>query len=150
MQSVVTAFKSLPMPSMPSPGGCSSVGEAPSLSFSPLPVGTYAIDFPKEPAEADARPCMGHAITSPPPVARSLAVGGNGPPAMWTHAKEPLRRCVLTQILYFPYWSGPLAGLEPIMEQVLEVCICCMNQTYQAADLKVCRVWLSAYSKPHG
>lgn len=98
-QQVTTAFKSLPMPSMPSPGGCSSVGEAPSLSFSPLPAGAFAIDFPKEPDEADARPCMGHGVAPPLPIARSLAVGGGGPPALWTHVKEPLRRCVPAQLL---------------------------------------------------
>ena len=93
-QHVLTACKSLPMPSMPSPGGCSSVGEAPSLSFSPLPIGTFAIDFPKEPTDVDTHARMDRAIASPPPTARSLAVGGGGPPSMWTHAKEPLRRFV--------------------------------------------------------
>lgn len=80
---------------MPSPGAFSSVSDAPSLSFSPLPAGTFAIDFPKEPSSGGAgHPCMAHAVTSPvpPPAARSLAVGGGGPPAMWAHVKEPLRR----------------------------------------------------------
>ena len=99
LQHVVTAFKSLQMPSMPSPGGGSSVGDAPSLSFSPLPVGTFAIDFPKEPADSPVHTHMGHVVTSPPPMARSLAVGGVGPPAMWTHTKEPLRRCALASFL---------------------------------------------------
>lgn len=87
----MTAFKSTPLPAMPSPGGCSSVGDAPSLSFSPLPIGTFAIDFPKEPAKGTPRGCLERGAPLPP-MARSMAVGGGGPPAMWTHAKEPQRR----------------------------------------------------------
>ena len=80
---------------MPSPGGCSSVGDAPSLSFSPLPLGTFAIDFPREePEEAVRRDCQGHAVTAAPPMARSLAAGHGGPPLWTPHAKEPLRRLV--------------------------------------------------------
>ena len=93
VQHLTTAFR--PLPSLPSPGGCSSVGEAPSLSFSPLPLGTFAIDFPKEePEEAVRRDRLGHAVTAAPPMARSLAAGHGGPPLWTPHAKEPLRRLI--------------------------------------------------------
>ena len=95
VQNLTTAFRPLALPSMPSPGGCSSVGEAPSLSFSPLPLGTFAIDFPKEPEEAVRHNRLGHAITTPPPMARSLAAGHGGPPLWSPHAQEPLRRLVV-------------------------------------------------------
>ena len=88
------------------------MGEAPSLSFSPLPVGTFAIEFPKEPASGEAHPCLGHAVTATPAVARSLAVGGGGPAAMWTHAKEPLRRCVLTVMLLIQHVPAMLHGKD--------------------------------------
>ena len=93
VQHLTTAFT--PLPSMPSPGGCSSVGEAPSLSFSPLPLGAFATDFPREePEEAARRDRLGHAVTAQPPMARSLAAGHGGPPLWTPHAKEPLRRLV--------------------------------------------------------
>ena len=93
-QHLTTAFRPLALPAMPSPGGCSSVGDAPSLSFSPLPLGAFAIDFPKEPEEAAHCDRLGHAVTTPPPMARSLAAGHGGPPLWTPHAKEPLRRLV--------------------------------------------------------
>ena len=75
---------------MPSPGAFSSVSDAPSLSFSPLPAGFFAIDFTKEPSSGgDGHPCMAHAVTSPvPPADGALPGGGWRRPACHVGARE--------------------------------------------------------------
>jgi hypothetical protein len=72
---------------MLSPGGCSSMGEAASLSFSPLPQPLPAFGFDAlthAPSTPDSS--SGLSAVTMPPLARSVA--GGGMEDMWQHAKQ--------------------------------------------------------------